>query len=59
MSEKLLTIPELIADARTAVMHPRRSRRHLTCAACGQMYDTIDPAQMAHHLSAAHPKWAP
>lgn len=59
MSEKLRTISELIADARTSVMYPRRSRRHLTCATCGQMYDTTDPAQMTHHLSAAHPKWAP
>jgi hypothetical protein len=59
MSEKLHTIAELIADARSGVMHPRRRRRHLTCAACGQMYDRTDAVQARHHLSAEHPKWAP
>jgi hypothetical protein len=59
MSEKFATIAELIADARRSAMHPRRSRRHHTCATCGQMYDKTDPAQVTHHLSAAHPKWAP
>ena len=59
MSEKLRTMAEVIADARTAVMNPRRSRRHLTCSACGQIYDKTDPAQVEHHLVAGHPKWAP
>jgi hypothetical protein len=59
MSEKLRTIAELIADARASAMHPRRPRRHLTCVACGQMYDTTDAAQLTHHLSPTHPKWAP
>jgi hypothetical protein len=59
VSEKLRTIAEVIADARTAAMNPRRSRRHLTCAACGQIYDRTDPAQVQHHHTTGHPKWAP
>lgn len=59
MAEKLHTIAELFAGARKAAMNPKGGRRHLTCAVCGQMYDKADPAQVAHHLSAEHPKWAP
>jgi hypothetical protein len=59
VSEKLRTIAEVIADARTAVMNPRRRRRHLTCATCGQMYDRTDSAQVEHHHVDGHSKWAP
>lgn len=59
MSEKLNTIAELIAEARMAAMHPRGSRRHLTCSTCGQMFDRTDPVQMAHHLTESHLKWKP
>jgi hypothetical protein len=59
VSEKLRTIAEVIADARIAAMNPRRSRRHLTCAACGQIYDRIDPVQEEHHRVDGHSKWAP
>jgi hypothetical protein len=59
MTEKLHTIAEIIAGARQAAMNPRGPRRHLTCAACGQLYDRTHPMQVTHHLSAAHPKWAP
>lgn len=59
LSEKLNTIAEFIAEARMAAMHPRGSRRHLTCSTCGQMFDRTDPVQMAHHLTESHPKWKP
>jgi hypothetical protein len=58
MVEKLNTISELIANARKAAMNPRGTRRHLTCTTCGQMYDKTDKAQLMHHLSVEHPKWA-
>jgi hypothetical protein len=59
MTEKPHSIAKVVADARAAAINPRRSRRHLTCASCGQMYDSEDPAQVAHHLTAPHSKWAP
>ena len=60
MTEKLHTVAEIIANARKAAMSPRGlSRRHLTCATCGQMYDKTDPDQVAHHVDTAHKKWAP
>lgn len=56
MANKLQTIAELIADARSAAMSPQGGRRYLTCAVCGQMYDKTDTAQVSHHLSAEHAK---
>ncbi|MEQ1812169.1 MAG: hypothetical protein ABL889_19735 [Terricaulis sp.] len=59
MSERFGTLSQLFAEARTAAMHPRRVRRHLTCAICGQMFDRTDAAQAAHHLAESHLKWKP
>jgi Fe2+ or Zn2+ uptake regulation protein len=59
MLDKFQSIDKFMADAKKAAMSPRRERRHLTCATCGQIYDNRDTAQMTHHLTAKHGKWRP
>jgi hypothetical protein len=59
MVDKFQSIDKFMAYARKAAMSPRGARRHLTCATCSQMYDSHDLAQLAHHLTPKHPKWAP